>query len=166
MKKLFFLFVLVTYSFVTKSQSISTFVVSSGGDFINLTNKNLAFTIGELVIPTWTTGNNSLTQGFHQPYEFSGATTLVDKSTPSYLLKVYPNPSKDLVYIDVLGKKSSGFSLEILDPKGSKLSPNVKQNDGTKICFSMRDLVPGSYYVRLMDDSGRSSSMITVVKVD
>ena len=66
MKKLPLLFLGLILNCLTFGQSISPEVIASSGDHFTGTDAQLSWTIGELVIDTYTNGSTQLTQGFHQ----------------------------------------------------------------------------------------------------
>ncbi len=70
MKALFFIMLCVfLISNTGKSQSISSQVYSSAGGFYSDSKRMLSWTSGEVIIDTYFSQINILTQGFHQPSE-------------------------------------------------------------------------------------------------
>jgi hypothetical protein len=57
----------------TSAQSISNKVLPSGGGNLSANNVQLSFTIGETVIPTFSSSSNMISQGFQQPSDISSS---------------------------------------------------------------------------------------------
>ncbi len=49
------------------AQSLSQVIIGSAGEYYSNGKENISWTIGEVMIETYTTNSNYLTQGFHQP---------------------------------------------------------------------------------------------------
>lgn len=94
-------FVLITVSFTSKAQFLSSDVLSSSGNFFKNTNAQIEFTIGELAVETYK-NNGYLTQGFIQ-----GSSVLLtsvnnhESSNLSQFIFFYPNPTNDNINIEL-----------------------------------------------------------------
>lgn len=157
-------FVLITaFGFTSQAQTATSHIISSGGNDVNNAGKQLTYTIGEVLVSTYKAGANTFTQGFNQPSKL--VVTSVSDMQTGYTLNTYPNPSQDIVNIDINGKLSGPLSLEMFDSKGSKITPLMLQNDNSKIRFNMQGLPTGYYYVRLVNSADHSASTIKIAKI-
>lgn len=116
------------------AQTTSPEVIASSGNHFIGTNVQLSWTIGDVIIETYSNVNNQLTQGFHQ-------TNLIVSSVKdlnsNYSVSIYPNPSSDFVNIDVPNNKEL-LSIEIYNVNGqsvyhesfiNKTSVNLQDNN-------------------------------------
>src|SRR5947207_3628930 len=69
MQKIFVWIALITAVIDASAQNISRKVISSAGGTLTGGSNKITFTIGETVIPTFSSGSNIITQGFQQPGE-------------------------------------------------------------------------------------------------
>ena len=122
--------IIITLSILSLStlygQSLAPEVTATSGDFYTGTNATLSWTIGEAVIETFTGANAVLTQGFQQP-EF--VITSIQKA-PSFIyqISVYPNPTSDLIHINILSEDHESFIVELIDLQG-KILEYIEMNE-------------------------------------
>jgi len=74
---------------------------------------------------------------------------------------VYPNPTKDILYID-LSNTSNVSTAAILDVSG-KVLVEISNISSTEITFDMSKLANGLYLLKLTDDTG--ASLVQVIKL-
>jgi hypothetical protein len=84
---------------------------------------------------------------------------LVNSSTPipfdENKVKIYPNPSRQHVYIDWKGNDpSTSFQIQIIDIQGRMIKEVVNINNGQPIDIS--SLQPGRYYIRCLGHDRRT----------
>ncbi len=81
-------------------------------------------------------------------------------------LNVYPNPTKDVISIDVkLNATSAKLTIDIIDVTGKVLSTTTKTNIGsTKFGFNTTSLANGTYFVRVNTDKGVTQTKFVVSK--
>lgn len=70
------------------SQRLSQEVYSSAGGFLLSKNYQISWTIGEVIIDSYFSTNNILTQGFHQPSDLS---TIVNEDSVDFFNGFSPN---------------------------------------------------------------------------
>lgn len=127
-------------SFAVMGQS----VVSSQGETYETTTGSISFTVGEVVIDTGTDGTNDLTQGFHQTnWNFLE----LEDSDVSFEANVYPNPTSDILNIEVGQFDEVQFAL--IDASGRIIQKGNLTDFITQI--DVKQLEPGSYHVQLSD---------------
>ena len=129
---------------------------SSGGDYTSV-SVQLSWTLGEPISGLLFSGNNSLTQGFHQSNNFFTALPDIDNFRD---LVVYPNPTPGKLYV-VSDDPSSNLYFSICSVWGVILSQN-------RLCpASLIDLTPyppGVYYIRIYYHDQSAAGNIKVVK--
>jgi hypothetical protein len=90
------IFLLSTNNF--RAQTVTSFVVSSAGDYVQNGNYSISYTVGETITATLSSSSNILTQGFQQTdYVVSEVT---GEAIPGFNVKVYPIPSDDELTIE------------------------------------------------------------------
>ena len=95
MKKL--LLILLCLPLVGFGQVTSPSVVSSSGDSYSNGNIIMDYTLGEIVIETFSNNANILTQGFHQGV-LNVTTAVINLDIKT---KIYPNPTSNLLIIEL-----------------------------------------------------------------
>lgn len=144
MKKLFTLLCLLVLFFNAKSQSIGPEVVSNGGDYFSNSNLSIAWTIGEPVIETAIGANNTLTQGFHQGLYYM---VNIKEQISNVNINVFPNPSADIVNIEINNSISKNFKIELFDNLGNLLLLKSFKNNTTQI--SLNKFANSVYYLKI-----------------
>lgn len=144
-------FFLLAFTILRSQEIIST----SGAYFIN-SDISVSYTIGEPIIETLQSVDYQLTQGFHQ-------TKLIISSISSnhkldYTLKVYPNPTNEYIYIEIITKDELVECL-LTDINGKILSSYIIEESITS--FDMRSYTPGVYFICLKN----STNQITTHKI-
>ena len=113
MKKFTLFFCLISaFSFSLNAQE----VISTTGDFDENTSASLSWTIGEVLIETYT-GSSILTQGFHQTN--LSASSIFENETLDFSIKIYPNPTPDR--INLLSESYEDLSFQVFDYSGKLL---------------------------------------------
>ena len=110
-------------------QSINPSVISSCGNYSSGSSGAVVWTLGEVMINTFTSGSNSLTQGFNQPSIFLTPVPVWNSSIPKAV--IYPNPS------------CGNFSV-VLDLKGYSGRMELNMRDALGHCLYYEDILPRS----------------------
>lgn len=98
--KLLFSITICTQS-ICNAQSITPEVIGTAGEFHNLGNQMVQFTIGEPVVETFENDNQSITQGFHQLYiKNISIVEEIDREELKESLTIYPNPFSAFLTIE------------------------------------------------------------------
>lgn len=162
--KLKFLLLLSGCYFISNAQNVKNEVFSSGGNYFSTPANQLTYTIGEVIVPTFKQRNNSLTQGFNQPSNL--IVSAVQNVNAAFTLNTYPNPTQDLVNIDITGQLTAPLIVEMYNEQGAIVNPDILQNDESRIRFNMQDFASGFYSVRLINKADNSFSTVKIVKID
>lgn len=112
------------------------------------------FTIGEVFTQTLS-NENSLTQGFHQPF----LTIVGVQEESTSLLKVWPNPTRDVLHIkcDFLD-----YQWRILDAAGRIV---LEGNGTASEDLSVAQLARGSYLLRILDSASGFNESLQFVRL-
>lgn len=150
-----FLSVFLLLTIIVRGQSLSPQVFASAGNYFDNGTFSLSWTLGEPIIETFTTVNIILTQGFQQPYLTPvGIGTL---SREDSYVKIYPNPTYNIVRVDLRYGKSGQLELQLINGLGQLIRSdqlNVEKNQQNNYYFDISDLAAGVYHLHLFDKDG------------
>ena len=107
------------FSVGLSAQSISKQVIAPAGSTISNGNNQLSYTAGEVVIGAMTDedGSFQLGNGYYPSLDLSVLS--IESPTTNLLVKVYPNPTKELIF--VTHPISNSFKVFISDLTGKVL---------------------------------------------
>lgn len=139
-------------------QSVSPFVFGCGGGVIEMNDKTLAWTFGELAIETSVATSYTLTQGFHQTIEeisLHNGTPL----TPTQLA-IYPNPTSGVLNLEI--PITEKVHLQLVDINGKIVLQKRKEN------LHQIDLTdyPTGVYMALIESSNGHYYSFKVTKLN
>lgn len=77
-------------------------------------------------------------------------------------ISVYPNPVKDVLTFDLKNQSGNVDSFEIFDVRGAKVLERKVKSETTTLNVSA--LNSGIYFVKLIDSSGKNSTVKKIVK--
>ena len=133
----------------TKAQEI---VASSGSHFAN-SEKQISWTLGEPVVTTLSNENSTLTQGFHQSKLI--VTAINEVSVPGFNIIAYPNPTSDILKVEVKNISGQDLIYTLYSPDGRMLVQKQMESDISEI--PMYNYVSATYFLKV-------SSSNTVLK--
>ncbi|MEX2233788.1 MAG: T9SS type A sorting domain-containing protein [Cyclobacteriaceae bacterium] len=126
-------------SYGLNAQALQVF--SSAGESIKNSSGELSFTVGEMIIETWTQNHGSLSAGFHRPV-ISMAITGTREFT-DIGIEVYPNPALDHVVVQTPGDNK--LLIVVSDNLGRTMCRHLHDSDFSNISFD--NMPPGMYYL-------------------
>lgn len=144
------------------AQSLSRQVISATGS----ANNQLSYTVGEPVIETAVSGSFILTQGFQQPDQ-----TAVNIKKPLQVqvdYKLYPNPSHDLITLELSSEKLLNLKVDVIDMAGKQVkgAEAIKLEGLTKRQFDVSKFASGSYLMRIMTESNEAIKTLRFKRLD
>jgi hypothetical protein len=140
MKKL--LLILIALPMIGFGQVTTPSVISSSGDSYNNGGIMMDYTLGEIVIETYTNSNTILTQGFHQG-DLKVTTAVVNLDIKT---KIYPNPTTNFLIIEL--EKNVNAELLVYDING-KIVIKDKLNEEQKKQLDFSFLNQGNYLLHI-----------------
>jgi len=140
MKKL--LLILLCLPMIGFGQVTSPSVVSSSGDSYSNGNIIMDYTLGEIVIETFSNNANILTQGFHQG-DLKVTTAVINLDIKT---KIYPNPTTNFIIIEL--EKNVNAELLVYDING-KIVIKDKLNDERQKQLDFSFLKQGNYLLHI-----------------
>ncbi len=157
----FFLMGMVSYAQTIVPQSIN-----SGGTKMSQTNGSVSFVIGDLAILTFTDSNgNTLGSGFTNSATGSTIVTSVNIPNKDILnVCVYPNPTTDLLTIDVVATRLLHLIVEITDLRGKTIGSSKYAGLSNKIGINTAGYAAGTYLLLLKNESGQLLGNYKIIK--
>ncbi len=148
MKRLFLTVGLGIALFSVNAQTASPELVSSSGDSFNNTSYQLDWSLGECITATHSAGNYVLTQGLHQN---SYVITSVENLAKDINISVYPNPTTDLITIDLLSSAGHNNVMTVTDINGKVLQQVEVINEVEQLSFS--NYANGIYFLTIKQEN-------------
>ena len=157
---------LITFTVYIKAQSIAPQVITSGASNFSQSNGSISFTIGELVVTTETNGSgNYLGNGFIPGSVISTTVMSIEQPDASiFRVKVYPNPTNDLLFVDFITSQVDWVRIEIVDPQGRLLFSEKYASMANHIGINMAKWLTGNYFLLLKDLQNRSIGKYQIIK--
>lgn len=120
-------------------------VISNMGATLQSTSGSISFTLGEPIIETLSATSGIVTQGFHQTK--LTVTAIEDNYGNSMSVKVYPNPTAEILNVSLAFDDMSQIRLVLYDISGRILSAINADKELMELDFS--DYIPGTYILKV-----------------
>jgi len=123
-------------------------IPATGGD-VTESEGSVSYTIGQVLYITNTGTNGSVAEGVQQPYELSVDVGIEQAKDINFICKAYPNPSTDLLILEVESAANEDLYFQLYDMMGKLLVSKKLLNIKTNI--SMANLAPSTYFLKVTD---------------
>jgi hypothetical protein len=107
-----------------------------------------SYSVGQVVYTTSTGANGTVAQGVQQPFEISEVSGLEEAKGISLSVSAYPNPTTDLLTLEVKDFELSNLHFQLFDMNG-KLLQNEKIT-GNQTSIVMSNLITATYFVKVV----------------
>lgn len=136
-------------------------VHASAGDHLVTNTHQLSQTIGEPVISTHAGDSNVLTQGMQQ----SKLTVLnIENTLVDYQIKVFPNPTQDLLFIDI-AQPDPNLDILMFDAMGNLVS--VTSATSQRVSIDLSGEAAGVYILSIVSSANKQQrDTFRVIKAD
>lgn len=124
-------------------------VNTSGGNSMG-TGGSSSYSIGQVLFNTYHNTLASVSQGVQQPFEISVIGSVPPNQIINLNILAYPNPTKDLLLLEVDPQISNNSSYSLCDINGKVLNINVLGSKETMI--NMSEYACGIYFIRIFND--------------
>lgn len=135
-------------------------VVASGANSSG-SGGSASISIGQIVYTSLDTDKGSISPGVQQPYEISSVASGIKQTELNVSITTYPNPTNDILNIKVAGEQHAFLSYHLFDMEG-KLIEHQKLV-GAQTSIQMEHLSKATYFLKVMDNQGRSKT-IKIIK--
>ena len=127
--------------------------INAASNSVVLNGNLFEYSIGEMtLISTAKSGNLVVTQGYLQPHGSASSQSDFPTSSLNDLsdhIRVYPNPTENLLFIELLEPLAGDMSFQLVDATGKMvLGKSDKQISGlNKYTLDLSSLAAGSYFL-------------------
>ena len=152
MKKLLLLSALFIFGFVS-AQSISKQVIAPSGSTISNGDNQLSYTAGEVVVGGMTAedGSVQLGNGYYPSLDLQALS--IESQTTNLLVKVYPNPTKEVIFIT--HPNNITFKVFISDLTGKVL---LQKEVGKQEPINIERYPNGTYLINVITEHTKTNS--------
>jgi len=141
------------------AQTISSELISSAGDSFNNSNLSVNWSLGECFTATHAAETYVLTQGFQQGVY---TITTVENLQPDIEISTYPNPTTDLIHLNLSGFENlTDLNLTITDHNGKITGIETMNTDTHLIDFS--NYSAGTYFISIFQNK-RTVKTFQIIK--
>ena len=147
------LFILMFLSAGLSAQSISKQVIAPLGGTVSNGNNQLSYTAGEIVIGSMTAEDGSFQLGNGYYPSLNLEVLSIDSPTTNLLVKVYPNPTKELIFIT--HPISNSFKVFISDLTGKVL---LKKEVGKQEPINIESYPTGAYLINVTTEDKKTNT--------
>ena len=117
--RLLLLTVSMFFSFVSQAQSVTPAILNVTGGTNMFTFYRFEWSFGEAIaIETMTSPTLIVTNGVLQPGTHNPATVFPNTPWDPEEIKIFPNPTRDLLEIDIFSKHSGWLTINLFDEEG------------------------------------------------
>lgn len=187
MKTLIISIILTSFTACLQAQSLDRHVLGSAGATLNFSSKaSMDFTIGEFAVGTFTATSSGLpqttymlSQGFHQGLSvrsiFRTATgtyqDMEDEAIKNqemadlkagFNFKIYPNPTEDIVNLEMEGNVPGNTTYQLINMKGQVLDAGNINNFNSKLDLSKSET--GIYILILRNAESKIDKSYRIIK--
>ncbi|HLP51457.1 MAG TPA: T9SS type A sorting domain-containing protein [Chitinophagales bacterium] len=138
--------------FHLKAQSIERSVISSTGNYSTGSSVSVSATVGEPVVPTYTSGSIILTQGFQQP-ENADSVTGVSEVQAVITWTLFPNPATTQTNL-MLSEVPVNCTLHLYNLAGQLIMERkiAQQKVQHKEVIDLHGLASGTYMLSILSN--------------
>ena len=155
-RQLFLLLVYVLWtSFVQSQESVNT----TGSDATG-SGGNVAYSIGQVFFTTNSGDSTNVAQGVQFAYEIF---TVANSSIFEVSLTVFPNPTKDILILQISNYDSEKLYYQLYDLQGKML--NVEQILNKQTQINMSGLTSATYFVNIITLGNKIVHSFKIIKI-
>lgn len=161
MKKNKLLFFLTIVSYIGLTSCFAQHSSNTAGGNLVGSNGSVCYSVGQIVYTTNTGTNGSVAQGVQQPYEISEILSSDDFSDLVKDLKVFPNPSTDVLTLNMINTSDLQLDYQIVDSNGKVLKAEKNIANETNITVST---FPSAIYFLKVTNQNKEVKTFKIIK--
>lgn len=151
MKTIKFLLFLTIVSYLSIPNVLAQSSSNSSGGNLSGANGSVSYSVGQVVYTTNSGTNGSVVQGVQQPYEISEVLASQNFSELVKGLKVFPNPTTDVLTINMLNTADLQLDCQIVDMHGKVILNEKNISNQTNINVST--LTSAIYFLKITNQN-------------
>lgn len=161
LKRICLITILLLGLFVLKTTAQSLVVVAGGN--ASGSGGLLNYSIGQIYYTQHNGGNGSVLSGVQQPFEISVITEISEAKAISIDFKTYPNPTSDILTIDIGSFDLKNMRFRLQNLKGLVIQERNIVESKTKIDFSI--LPPSVYFLSVEVPQKSGNRVVKTFKI-
>jgi len=154
MKNIILILLITTFSY---SQTISKQVVSAAGKTQSNSNLEITWTLGEPIVGLMTNGGNQLGNGYHPSLNLQALS--MEENNLDLQIKVYPNPTTQLLYVS--HPELNSFGVQIVDLNGKQIYSGTISKDQP---LDVSNYSQGIYMVTIENKENTKKNTYKIIK--
>ncbi len=159
MKRSIFTLIAIFIALSASSQNKQDVIASAGG-YNTAAGISISWTLGETIIPNFTTPTLILTHGF----QYQVIVTSIEENIEALVtVKVFPNPVSDNINIRFQEPLDKEVNVVLINSQGKVFKSFVIEATSVEHQFNVQDIPAGFYYLKLT--KGKLSNVYKVVKL-
>ncbi|WAC02031.1 T9SS type A sorting domain-containing protein [Lacinutrix neustonica] len=139
----------VFYLGISKSHAQQT-LTSSGGDIMGTTG-SISYSVGQLAYVTNFGTTGAVAQGVQQANEYNETLSSVDFTELLQELKVFPNPTTDVLTLNFNNKTDTQLDYQIRDINGRILKSET--NIASRLSINISELQSAIYFLEIKNNN-------------
>ena len=151
---------------VSAQISLSPTVIASYGKWSDNGGYSLSATSGEMMIQTFSSSGNFLTQGFQQPEKLSDGIQQLNED--GLIITIFPNPASDFLTLNLEAANAEGYTAVMYDLLGRKLAlPGTLDRNQTQLqqTFNLSQLASATYFICIVNEHGEINHSFKIQKI-
>ena len=149
--------ILLLLSVVGYSQTISKQVIGTAGKTQSNSNLKVSWTAGEPVVGLMTAGGNQLGNGYYPAMDLQALS--VEDNNLDLQIKVYPNPTSQMLYVSY--PKQNSFTIQIVDLNGKQVYAGSITKDQP---LDVSSYSQGIYLITVEDKETNKKNTYKIIK--
>jgi hypothetical protein len=145
---------------LTTGTKAQTAIAATGGNASGSGGK-VSYSVGQVFYTNESGTNGKVSQGVQQPYEIFGSTSLDESVEKNHHILVYPNPTTDLIILEMENFIISKTLYQLYDVKGSILE--TKTIVGKETNIDMSKLSASTYFIKIIAEN-KEIKTIKIIK--
>lgn len=137
-------------------------VLAAAGGSDTQKQLTLEWTLGEVFVESVSTRENWFTEGFHQPLL---STRPVNSSAGGYDIKIFPNPTQDLLNVSIKTPLSESIELSLSDVTGKIIFTRKVPSGSPEIQLRVKEVPEGMYLLSVENQQGYRIGSFKVIKL-
>lgn len=123
---------------------------NSSGGVTNGTGGSVSYSVGQIFYTTSQDESGSVYQGVQQPIEIYIVTDIDNASDIHLSLDVYPNPTTDVLCLDVENENFKSLSYQLYDMSGKIIIQNNIKSTSSRI--DVQSIEASTYFLRIVNN--------------
>lgn len=163
MKKLLLFLIVLPLSYLAQEVAVESINCTGGSMFQS--NGSLSFTVGELVVLSFEDDDgNTLNGGFPSGAVSVSTVSVAENDNKIMTVNVYPNPTSELITVEVIDPRTDAFQIEIFDHSGRLISVSNYSALTSKIGINCSDWTKGSYILNIKSKNQENIGVYQIIK--